>query len=217
MAEILDILRELVHAITTALGYPGILLLMLAENLFPPIPSEIVMPFAGFLVSEGQLHLAGVLAAGTIGSVLGGWIIYWVGARLGRARLQALTLRFGKYFLISLCDLDRAVDAFERRGKLAVLVGRLVPGVRSLISLPAGVNRMPVGTFLLYTTLGTLAWNALLAGIGMALGQNWTAILAWIDLYEKVLWAAIAAVVLVFAARRMMRFQRTGSWFEEEC
>ncbi len=217
LAEILESLREIVHLVTTTLGYPGILLLMLAENLFPPIPSEIVMPFAGFLVSAGDLHIAGVLLAGTLGSVLGGLIIYWLGVRLGKQRLQNLTGRYGRYFLVSGCDFEKAVNLFERYGRLAVLVGRLVPGVRSLISLPAGINQMSLGPFLLYTTIGTFLWNIILVGAGLLLGENWTEILVRVDTYEKVLWTVLAAVGLVFAARRLRRFQRTGMWFEEEC
>ncbi len=217
MTGLLELLRTIVENITTTLGYPGLVILMLAENLFPPIPSEVVMPFAGFLVDEGEMTLLGVLAAGTLGSLLGGLIIYWAGAALGKQRLKSLTARYGRYLMISECDLEQAVNFFERHGRVAVLVGRLVPGVRSLISLPAGVNRMPLRIYLLYTTLGTLAWNVVLVGAGVLLGQNWSNILAFVDTYEKVLWSLMAAAVLVFVGRRLLRYQRTGSWFEEEC
>lgn len=216
MTELLELLRQVVHQVTTVLGYPGIFLLMLAENLFPPIPSEIVMPFAGFFVSEGRLSFAAVLIAGSLGSLAGAWIIYQVGAMMGKERLERWIDRYGRFMLLSACDLERALRTFERHGRIAVLLGRLIPGVRSLISLPAGINRMPMGMFLLYTTLGTLVWNTLLAGAGLILGQNWESILAVVETYETILWFGLGALALYWVVRRVSSWMRSG-WQREEC
>ena len=155
------------------LGYTGLALLMFIENVFPPIPSELVMPLGGFLVAQGQLSLPGVALAGTLGSVAGTLILFFVGRRFPQERLQGWVERRGKWFLITVDEVERAYRWFNRHGRAAVFFARLVPGVRSLISLPAGSSGMRLGPYLLYTTLGATIWTTALAYGGMLLGDQY--------------------------------------------
>lgn len=196
LASILQQLQQWIESVIRATNYVGIALLMLVENLFPPIPSEIVMPFAGFLINDNQLNLFGVLLAGTIGAMSGAAVIYMLGKRLGEARTRDWLREHGKWLLLKESDLDKAMHQFENNGRWIVLVGRMIPGVRSLISLPAGIKEMPWVPFLFYTALGTLFWNSLLVGAGMLLDSQWQTILTWIDRYEILLWGLLAIWVV---------------------
>lgn len=169
----------------TAGGYLGVFMLMLLENIFPPIPSELILPFAGFAVASGQLGLAGVLAAATAGAMLGALPWYFAGVWLGQGRLKALAARAGRWLCVSPRDIDDATAWFRRFGAWAVLLGRLVPGIRTVISVPAGIARMPFGLFMLVSTLGTLAWNGLLLAAGLALHDNYAAVEGWVDPVSK--------------------------------
>ncbi|MDQ3701671.1 MAG: DedA family protein [Chloroflexota bacterium] len=211
MAEILDTLRVVIEQIITALGYPGIALVMLVENLFPPIPSELVMPFAGFLAGRGEMNLALALLAGTIGSVVGAVVLYYIGFWAGERAVRAFVRRYGRFFLLSEEDLDRTISFFERRGNAMVFFGRLVPLVRSLISIPAGTSRMPMGPFLLFTILGSAIWNAILASAGLALGENWDQILGFVRQYERAILVALAVAIAVFFARRLVALRTAAA------
>lgn len=156
-----------------ALGYPGIVLLMFVENVFPPLPSELIMPLAGFTASRGELSFVGVVLAGMAGSVLGALPLYSLGRGMGEERLKSWADRHGKWLAVSGDDIGKAKGWFDRHGGKAVLFCRLVPGVRSLISLPAGFAEMCLATFLLYSALGTGLWAALLAYLGRLLGENY--------------------------------------------
>lgn len=179
-------------------GYVGVALLMLAENLFPPIPSELIMPLAGFVAARGDLSLAGVIAAGTIGSVLGALPWYWLGRRYGPDRLRALAGRHGRWLTVSPNDVDRARAWFDRRGRIGVLVGRLVPAVRTLISVPAGLAAMPLVPFLIYSTVGTLLWTSLLAAAGYWLQDRYEDVSAYLDPVSK---GVVGLIVLIYLYR----------------
>ena len=203
MAEILDKLSILIEDIIAALGYPGITLVMFLENIFPPIPSEIVMPFAGFLVADnGEMTFPGIVIAGTLGSVLGALVIYYVGVWADDLVIRRFVRRYGRYFTVSEQDLDRALSFFDRYGEAIVFFGRLIPIIRSLISLPAGMKRMPLRRFLLFTALGTAIWTALLSAAGVILKENWEDILTFIDTYQMVTLVVVGAAVLVLVIRR---------------
>ena len=203
MAEILDKLSILIEDIIAALGYPGITLVMFLENIFPPIPSEIVMPFAGFLVADnGEMTFPGIVIAGTLGSVLGALVIYYVGVWADDLVIRRFIRRYGRYFTVSEQDLDRALSFFDRYGEAIVFFGRLIPIIRSLISLPAGMKRMPLRRFLLFTALGTAIWTALLSAAGVILKENWEDILTFIDTYQMVTLVVVGAAVLVLVIRR---------------
>lgn len=155
-----------------SMGYAGVFFLTLLETVFPPIPSELIMPLAGYLVSQGRMTLAGAIVAGTTGSVAGALMLYWVGRRFGEERLKLFADRHGRWLTLSRDDIERASAWFSRHGGWAVFACRLVPGLRSLISIPAGINRMGLPLFIACTALGTLLWTALLVYLGYALGAN---------------------------------------------
>lgn len=167
--------------VLVALSYPGLALLMFIENVFPPIPSELIMPLAGFLAAQGKMSFAGIVVAGTIGSVFGALPLYWIGLKLGKARLERLAERHGRWLTVSPEDIDRADDWFSRHGRKAVFLGRLVPGVRSLIAIPAGLHEMPMVPFLVFTMLGSAAWTTLLATAGYQLGAQFREVEKYLD------------------------------------
>jgi len=203
MAELLDQLRLLVESAVEALGYAGILLVMLLENVFPPIPSEIVMPFAGFLVADGKLTFAGIILAGTAGSVLGALTLYAVGWWAHEPVVRRLVRAYGRYLGVSERELDRSLAIFARYGAIIVLAGRLIPIVRSLVSLPAGINRMPLLPFVTYTTAGAALWNTLLAYAGYVLGENWQGVLRFVDHYQALTLGLAVLPVIVYGVRRL--------------
>lgn len=212
MVFFVDQLRIWIEQVILILGYPGILALMFLEGVLPPIPSEIVMPFAGSLAQQGRLNLWGIVAAGTAGSLAVALLYYGLGRWLEAHAVRQLIRRYGRWLLLSEQDWDRAMRVFRRHGQGVVFAGRLVPGLRSLISIPAGLDRMRLSTFLVLTTLGSLAWNALLAQIGLMLGANWQDVLGAIDRYDRLiqvgLVAALAAVVLKVALNAWQARQR---------
>jgi membrane protein DedA with SNARE-associated domain len=211
MAELLDFMRVWIEQIILLLGYRGIALIMLVENLFPPIPSEFVMPFAGFLAGRGQLSFWGAVGAGTLGSVLGAIVLYYVGLWAGEPAVRLAIRRYGRYWLISEADLDRSISFFERHGDIVVFSARVIPLVRSLISLPAGMSRVPLWRFLIFTTLGSAIWTTILCWAGLLLGENWDSILVFVKQYERVILLAIAFAIVTFAARRWLTM-RAQAW-----
>lgn len=170
--------------VVESFGYVGVALMVALENLFPPIPSEVVLPMAGFLVGQDRFSFIPVTIAATIGSVVGAVILYGVGQLLGEHRLRALVRRYGKFFLLDEHDLDKTYAWFTRHGSTAVLLGRLVPGIRSLISIPAGLVRMSMARFILYTAIGSTIWNIILISAGWALGREWERVEQYTDLLQ---------------------------------
>ncbi len=161
-----------IDAVST-LGYPGIISIMALENIFPPIPSEAVMPLAGFLVTTGRFTLLPTIICGVIGSIIGAIILYYFGVIFSGDKIRTFLDNYGKYFMTSTEDLDAAEKWFTNYGYWAVLIARVIPIVRSIISIPAGFTKMPMGKFLALTTLGTAAWTAFLTVLGVILGENW--------------------------------------------
>lgn len=211
MSQLMDQVAEWIQQIILALGYPGITLVMLIENLFPPIPSELVMPFAGFLVARGQFDFIGIVAAGTLGSVLGALALYGIGMWAGDSVVRPFVRAYGRWFMLTEQDLDRAIHTFDRYGEVMVFVGRLIPIIRSLISLPAGMDRMPLGKFLIFTTLGSTIWTGLLAYAGMVLGQNWANILEFIETYQRFVAAILVVIVIGFVILRVRKLRSGAS------
>ena len=169
----LSSLATWVQDVIEQLGYLGVALLVVLENVFPPIPSEIVLPFAGFVAQQGSESVVLMILAATVGSVIGALIMYWIAAIIGDERLHAFTRRFGKWVQIREADLTRAEEWFDRHAMSAVLVGRCVPLIRSVVSIPAGFRRMKLIPYIAYTFLGSLVWNIALVGAGAVLGENW--------------------------------------------
>lgn len=185
-------------------GYLGIALLMLAENVFPPIPSELVMPLAGYAAARGELSLVPAVLAGSAGSLAGALFWYEVGRRIGAERLERFAARHGRWLAMTPRDVRRADEWFDRRGGVAVLVGRLVPAVRTLISVPAGLSGMPLPRFLAFSSLGTLAWTAALATAGWLLGDRHALVAGWLDPIAKV----VVALMVLGYLYRVVTFRR---------
>jgi len=196
---VLSQLTEWVIRIVESLGYVGVAFLVMVENLFPPIPSEVVLALAGFVASRGDASLLGMIVASTVGSLLGAYLLYGIGAVVGAERIQALVRRYGWWVRITEADLETAHRWFDRWSTTAVLIGRCVPLVRSLISIPAGVARMPILSFTLYTTVGSLVWNSIFVTAGYLLGERWETVLEYADLLQTLTLAAIGLALLGLA------------------
>jgi len=192
--KILAALFVLINSVIGATGYGGILLLMALESACIPLPSELIMPFAGYLVYEGKLSLFWAATAGAIGCNLGSLIAYEIGYHGGRPLVE----RFGSYVLLGKRDLDWAESFFRRGGQLAVLIGRLLPVVRTFIALPAGIARMPRGRFHLYTFLGSWPWCFGLAYLGMKLGENWRSLGQYFHKFDAVIGVLLLLGVAYF-------------------
>ena len=175
-------------------GYLAVALLMLAENVFPPIPSEVVMPVAGIVAGRGDLSIWPVIVLGTAGAVAGQLLWFWLGLRIGTERLQQLARRHGRWLTVSPSDIVKADRWFDKHGGKAVIIGRLVPGIRTLISLPAGIAGMSTTRFILYSSLGSGVWTALLAWAGYALGERQENITRYIGPVSTVIFAGIVIV-----------------------
>jgi membrane protein DedA with SNARE-associated domain len=187
------------------LGSVGVGLLVALESVFPPIPSEVVLPLAGFLAGQGRMSFAAVTAWATAGSLVGALALYWLGAALGADRLRRLSDRVP---LMDGRDVDRAEAWFRRHGWWAVLLGRMVPGMRSLVSVPAGVDRMPLWLFSLLTVVGSAIWNTVFIGLGYLLGDRWTEVGRYSDLLNYLVVAVIVLAVAVVVVRRLRRRRR---------
>jgi membrane protein DedA with SNARE-associated domain len=200
-------LANWVQDVINQFGYFGVALLVVIENVFPPIPSEIVLPFAGFVAQQGasavnatagaaqsDTTVVGMMIAATVGSVVGALILYFVSAAIGPERLRQFVERFGKWFGVKSADLVRAEEWFDRRSVVAVLVGRCVPLIRSIVSIPAGFRRMNLTSFVVLTAIGSAVWNIALIGAGAVLGEQWERVGEYVGVFQ---WLVIAAVLLL--------------------
>lgn len=202
----LDSITELARDAVTSAGYAGLFAAMVAENLFPPIPSEIVLPLAGFEVSQGELAFIWTVLAATAGSLAGALILYAIGLYGGRP----LVFRWGRVLRVTPRDLERAEGWFERWGDWVVLGARVVPIARSIVSIPAGLTRMPLPRFCLLTAAGSLVWNCLLVAAGQQLGSNWEDVSDVIARYSDVM-LVITAIALVAGVVWLLRRRRAGA------
>ncbi len=192
-----------IHLMQSA-GYTGVVVLMVAESMILPVPSEAVMPFAGFLIADGTFSWVGVIFFSTLGSIVGSLISYWIGAAGGRPLVQ----RWGKYVLVTHHDLDITDRFFQRYGGWAVFIARFIPVVRHFISIPAGVAKMPLAKFLLATVIGAALWNTFLAWIGVKLGENWERIRQYGEKIDLVV-ILLLAILLAAYIYRHVRQRRT--------
>lgn len=184
------------------LGYSGIGFLMFLENLFPPIPSELIMPLAGFTVSQGKMAMVPAIAAGVIGTMVGALPWYYLGRFLGEARIKRWVDKYGGWLGFKVEDIDKSKQWFYRRGNAAVFFCRMVPGVRTLISLPAGFSNMPLPQFLIYSTLGTLGWVMLLTFAGYLLGENYELVDAYLAPVSKLVLLLLGLAFIVWVIRQ---------------
>ncbi|WP_432071550.1 DedA family protein [Streptomyces wuyuanensis] len=191
-----------INSLMDTLGAPGAGIAVALENLFPPIPSEVILPLAGFASATGRMDLFAALLWTTLGSVVGALALYGVRAMLGRDRTVAIAARLP---LVKVTDIERTEAWFARHGTKAVFFGRMIPVFRSLISVPAGIERMPLPVFLTLTTLGSALWNTAFVLAGYALGDNWTQVTGYIDAYSKVVLVAALGAGVLFVAVRLPR------------
>jgi membrane protein DedA with SNARE-associated domain len=202
MGELLDGLAGWATDVIESLGYAGVALLIVLENLFPPIPSEAILPLAGFLAGQGRLWLPAVIGAATIGAVVGALILYAAGAWLGDDRVRRLVRRHGRWLAVREEDLDKANGWFDRHGGKAVMICRVVPIMRSLVSVPAGLRRMDLGPFVVYTAIGSGVWNSILVLGGWWLGDNWEDVGTYTAYLEYPVIAAVAVGAIRFLWKR---------------
>lgn len=210
MTHLLEQVAAWIQELIAAIGYPGIVIVMAIENIFPPIPSELVLPFAGALSAKGEMNFWAAVAAGTVGSLIGAIVLYAVGYFAREAGVRTLVARYGKFLFISEKDLDRAAEWFERYGEAIIFFGRLIPLVRSIISVPAGYTRMNPARFIIYTTLGTTVWNLILAYAGRLLGENWEKILAFMDTYQYATLAVLVLLAMSFLTWRIVKRRQSS-------
>ncbi|KOP77672.1 DedA family protein [Cytobacillus solani] len=179
-------------------GYMGILLLIALENVFPPIPSEVILTLGGFMTTTSELTVLGVVAFSTIGSVAGAVILYGIGRLIDVDRMEKIIEKWGHILRLTKKDIQKADQWFDKYGVWTVFFCRLIPLIRSLISIPAGMSHMNFGVFLLFTTLGTLIWNVILVNVGAAVGDSWETIVEYMDIYSNFVYAFLALAVIVF-------------------
>ena len=201
-------MNDLVIEIMNNFGYIGVFLLITIENVFPPIPSEVILLFGGFMTTYTSMNVIGVIIASTLGSVLGAIILYYIGKILNKERLKKIiTSKPGKLLRLKPEDIDKADEWFDTKGNKTVFFCRFIPVIRSLISIPAGMSEMPMKKFLIYTTLGSLIWNAALTIAGSIVGENWTSILEIMDNYSHIIVILLAiifviAIIIFYSKRR---------------
>lgn len=203
LEKFIIILASWITGVIASLGYGGIVLLMGIESACIPLPSEVIMPFSGYLVFKGEMTLWGVALAGAVGCVAGSIPAYYLGAYGGRPLVE----KYGKWVLISHHDLRLADRAFEKHGEIIIFIGRLLPAVRTFIAFPAGIARMNMPRFIAYTFVGSLIWCWMLAYAGMKMGENWTSLKVYFHQFHTVLIVA-AVVFVVWYVKRHIRLLR---------
>lgn len=205
MQGIIDWIIQLMEV----LGAPGVGIAILLENLFPPIPSEVVLPLAGFTIAQGSLFFWPTFIWATAGSIIGAWLLYGVGAWIGAERLRKIA---DWMWLVEPEDVDKSLHWFDKYGPASVFFGRFLPGIRSLISIPAGIDRLSPVKFTLWTAIGSAGWNALLIVLGMWLGESYTVVADYVDQYSTVVYALIilaAIAVIILLVHRSKKRQTT--------
>lgn len=189
-------------------GYIGVLLLIMLENIFPPIPSEIILTFGGFMTTYSEMTKFWLIIAATVGSVAGAMILYTIGLLVGVSRLEKIIDRWGKYLRLTRNDIYRAEAWFNKYGPWTVFFFRLVPLIRSLISIPAGMSGMNFPLFILLTTLGSLLWNSILISVGVEVGANWQEVVAYMDVFSNIVYIIIGISVVLVIIWFVRRYKR---------
>ena len=206
LGGLLDALKVWAEGIISTMGYPGLYIIMFLENIFPPLPSEVVLPLAGSLSVSGRFDLLWITVVGMFGSLTGAFVFYGLGMWLGEQRVRMLISRFGKYAMLTTDDLDKSLSWFKRYGDLVIFFGRMVPIVRSLISIPAGIASMSLMKFIPLTVVGTALWSFILALGGRLLGSQWRLIVDWINTYQILVEVLALIAVVIFIGWRLIKF-----------
>ncbi|MBS1119433.1 MAG: hypothetical protein H6Q90_1661 [Deltaproteobacteria bacterium] len=200
----LQAFADWVKGFVDSVGYPGLFLLIVLESTLVPIPSELVMPFAGFMASQGRFSLPMVLVINSVGALVGSGLCYWLGAAGGKP----LLVKYGKYVFIRAHDIEKTEVFFAKHGKATILIGRFLPVIRHFISIPAGIARMPLVPFFIQTFIGSTIWGSLLIIIGYELGENWESVATQFKHVDLVIGALIVLAILTIAIRFVIRRRR---------
>ncbi|WP_062353745.1 DedA family protein [Bacillus kwashiorkori] len=192
-------------------GYIGVFLLICLENIFPPIPSEIILTFGGFMTTKTNLTVIGVVTAATIGSISGAIMLFWLGRWLSLEKLEKVVDQWGHIIRLTKKDIEKANRWFTKYGFWTVFICRLVPLLRSIISIPAGMAKMPLSTFIFLTSLGTVIWNMLLVATGAFLGESWQDILIFMDIYSRIVYIGIIIILIVIFSFFIIRLKKKSS------
>ena len=205
LSALLDAIKIWTEGLISQMGYPGLVIVMFLENVFPPIPSEVVLPLAGSMTNEAQYNFTifGVIFWGMIGSLAGAFFFYYLGKLFGEKRVYWIVEKVGKFLFVRTDDLDNAFKFFEKHGEWTIFFGRMVPLVRSLISIPAGLAEMGMLKFILLTIAGTSLWNVILVMAGRILGPAWPRVIEIVDVYEHIALALMVLVVVAFFGVRI--------------
>jgi len=205
LGDALNAIKIWVEQIISSMGYVGLYLVMFLENVFPPIPSEVVLPLAGSLTLTGRFSVFWITIIGMLGSLTGAFLFYGLGKWLGEARVRTIMEKYGRYALLSTNDLDRSLEWFDKYDDWVIFFSRMVPIVRSLISIPAGIAAMEITKFSFFTILGTALWSFLLALGGRLLGEQWPLIAEFINTYQNIVLVIVIAAVLLFIGSRLSK------------
>lgn len=210
LTQIVEALSGWVEHIVLFLGVPGVTVIALLENLFPPTPSEILYPLAGKMAYDGAMTIPMIVIAGLAGSLMGSLVYYSIGYRLGKDHTRTLVDHFGtlrlwklKLKIVGVDEFDRGMELFDKHGGRIVVIARVMPLVHSVVSIPAGVSKMALAPFIVYTLIGSALWITPLVMLGYWLGSNWEQLLHWLDVYEYIWYAIIGLAILYFVVRRV--------------
>ena len=214
LSDLVQAFASLMEQVVTTFGAPGITLVALFENLFPPTPSEFLYPLAGKLAYDGKVSIVAIIVAGILGSLIGSLIFYGFGYRLGEQRAREIITRYGTlrlfrftFSVISVGEYDRGLELFRRHGGKIVFFARILPLIHGVISIPAGVVHMNLPLFLLYTALGSAAWMMPLTIFGYWLGNNWQQVLNWMDVYQNIVYVLFVLAMVIYVVRRVRRMK----------
>ncbi|MCK1975557.1 DedA family protein [Jeotgalicoccus huakuii] len=191
-------MQSILEDLINQFGYFAIVFLIALENIFPPIPSEVILTFGGFMTAHTEMSIFGVIIASTVGSVGGAIVLYYLGSILGKERMKRIVLRYGKWLRVTENDIEKSYNWFGKYGGWTVFFCRFVPLIRSLISIPAGMSKMSMPLFIVLTTIGTLIWNTVLVYLGASVGENWEDIVSVMDVYSNVAYVIIAVAGIAF-------------------
>jgi len=205
LGDALSAIKIWIEQIISSMGYVGLYLVMFLENVFPPIPSEVVLPMAGSLSLTGRFSIFWITAIGMLGSLTGAFLFYGLGKWLGEPRVRTIIEKYGRYALLSTSDLDRSLEWFDKYDDWVIFFSRMVPIVRSLISIPAGIAKMDITKFSFFTILGTALWSFLLALGGRLLGEQWPLIAEFINTYQNIVLVIAIVSVLLFIGSRLFK------------
>ncbi len=211
LGTLLDGIKVWVEGIISTLGYPGLFFVMFLENVFPPIPSEVVLPLAGSLSLTGRFSIPLITFVGMLGSLTGAFLFYGIGKLLGEERMRAFFAKFGRFALLSVNDFDNSLSWFEKYDDWVIFFSRMVPIVRSLISIPAGIASMNLAKFSFYTILGTALWSFALSLAGRLLGEQWPLIEEFINTYQSIVLAVGLFLVVAFITNRLLRKKKASA------